>query len=103
MVGGNLIMIYGILGANVLLATHPWHVHGRDMQILSEGEGVWDGSITRQDNPVRRDVHLIRAYGHLAMQFPGDNAGVWPFHWYVPTVLVLYPEANNYTVTLHGT
>ena len=66
---------------NNLNATHPWHVHGRDMQILSEGDGVWDGSIVRQDNPVRRDVHLIRAYGHLAMQFPGDNAGVWPFHW----------------------
>jgi FtsP/CotA-like multicopper oxidase with cupredoxin domain len=64
---------------NNINATHPWHVHGRDMLILSEGEGQWDGTtIINPANPVRRDVHTIRAFGHLVMQFDGDNAGVWP-------------------------
>lgn len=64
---------------NNLNATHPWHIHGRDMLILSAGKGEWDGTVTNPSNPVRRDTHIIRNYGHLVMQFQNDNPGVWPF------------------------
>lgn len=69
---------------NPVNATHPWHVHGRDMYVLSEGEGEWDGTtIVNPTNPVRRDTHIIRAFGHLVLQFDGKNPGVWPFHCHI--------------------
>lgn len=64
---------------NNVNATHPWHVHGRDMYVLAEGDGRWDGTtIVNPSNPVRRDTHIIRALGHLVLQFDGKNPGVWP-------------------------
>lgn len=64
-------------------ASHPMHLHGHNMQILSEGPGSWDGSIVRRSNPQRRDVQLVRAGGHLAWQITTDNPGVWPFHCHI--------------------
>lgn len=65
-------------------ASHPMHLHGHNMQILHEGDGDWDGvTITRQSNPQRRDVQLVRANGHLVWQITTDNPGVWPFHCHI--------------------
>ncbi|KAF7929387.1 uncharacterized protein EAE98_005305 [Botrytis deweyae] len=65
-------------------ASHPMHLHGHNMQILHEGDGDWDGvTITRQANPQRRDVQLVRANGHLVWQITTDNPGVWPFHCHI--------------------
>lgn len=65
-------------------ASHPMHLHGHNMQILSEGPGNWDGSsITNPNNPQRRDVQLVRAGGHFVMQHNLDNPGVWPFHCHI--------------------
>jgi hypothetical protein len=47
------------------------HLHGHNFYVLHEGPGRWDGTIVRPSNPHRRDVHLVRAGGHLAIQFDG--------------------------------
>ncbi|EDU39703.1 SufI multicopper oxidase [Pyrenophora tritici-repentis] len=69
---------------------HPMHLHGHNMQVLSEGPGRWDGhTIVRPQNPHRRDVHQLRASGHLVIQYEQDNPGVWSLHchvaWHVST------------------
>ncbi|KAI9814972.1 MAG: hypothetical protein M1826_002104 [Phylliscum demangeonii] len=65
-------------------ASHPMHLHGHSMQVLHEGEGVWDGtSITNVNNPQRRDVQMVRTGGHLVIQYTTDNPGVWPFHCHI--------------------
>lgn len=65
-------------------ASHPMHLHGHNMQILSEGAGDWDGSsVVNANNPQRRDVQLVRAGGHFVMQYSLDNPGVWPFHCHI--------------------
>jgi FtsP/CotA-like multicopper oxidase with cupredoxin domain len=65
-------------------ASHPMHLHGHNMQILSEGPGNYDGTtIVNPSNPQRRDVQLVRANGHFAFQFAADNPGVWPFHCHI--------------------
>lgn len=57
------------------------HIHGFNMQILSEGIGTWDGvSITNPENPQRRDTQLVQPNGYLVIQIELDNPGVWPFH-----------------------
>jgi FtsP/CotA-like multicopper oxidase with cupredoxin domain len=65
-------------------ASHPMHLHGHNMQILSAGSGDWDGSsIVNAGNPQRRDVQLVPASGHFVMQYDLDNPGVWPFHCHI--------------------
>ncbi|TFB01096.1 Laccase-2 [Trichoderma ghanense] len=66
-------------------APHPMHLHGFNMYILHEGWGEWDGkSIIRPSNPQRRDVFMVRAGGHVVMQFDAaSNPGVWPFHCHI--------------------
>jgi FtsP/CotA-like multicopper oxidase with cupredoxin domain len=72
---------------------HPMHLHGHNFQVLAEGFGTWDGTITNADNPQRRDTQLLtKASGdgtlaYLVIQFDLDNPGVWPLHchlaWHV--------------------
>jgi len=63
---------------------HPMHLHGFDFYVLHEGDGPWDGtSVVNAENPMRRDVQMVRAFGHLVLQFDADHAGVWPFHCHV--------------------
>ncbi|KAK0628239.1 multicopper like protein [Bombardia bombarda] len=64
-------------------APHPMHLHGHNVYVVHEGPGVWDGSITRPSNPMRRDVELVRPNGHLVIQFDGNNPGVWAFHCHI--------------------
>lgn len=81
-IGTNTTMRFVI--NNPSPASHPMHLHGHNMQILSEGPGNWDGSsITNAGNPQRRDVQLVRAGGHFVFQFQLDNPGVWPFHCHI--------------------
>lgn len=63
--------------------SHPMHLHGHNMYVLAAGNGTWDGTIVNSDNPLRRDVHLLPANGHLVVQFDLDNPGVWPFHCHI--------------------
>jgi FtsP/CotA-like multicopper oxidase with cupredoxin domain len=66
-------------------ASHPMHLHGHNMYILSEGSGDYDGStiMGNAQNPQRRDVQMVRAQGHLVVQYDANNPGVWPFHCHI--------------------
>jgi FtsP/CotA-like multicopper oxidase with cupredoxin domain len=70
-------------------ATHPMHLHGHDFQIVSEGVGIWDGTITNPQNPARRDVQVLgkarpgTGPAYTVIQFEADNPGVWPLHCHV--------------------
>ncbi|KZL65013.1 laccase-1 precursor [Colletotrichum incanum] len=74
-------------------SVHPMHIHGGDFQILSEGNGTWDGSIDYSENPARADTELLRRDGHLVMQFEAKNPGVWSFHchtaWHASVGLII--------------
>lgn len=64
---------------------HPMHLHSMLMYMLHEGNTTtWDGTIVNAENPQRRDVQQIQAFGHLAFQFDADdNPGAWPFHCHI--------------------
>jgi FtsP/CotA-like multicopper oxidase with cupredoxin domain len=69
---------------NLTPASHPLHLHGHNMFVLHEGDGVYDGtSVINPSNPQRRDVQQIRANGHVVWQIDADNPGVWPFHCHI--------------------
>ncbi|KAI9827479.1 MAG: hypothetical protein M1832_004829 [Thelocarpon impressellum] len=75
-------------------AAHPMHMHGHNMQVLSVGDGRWDGkTIVNADNPQRRDVQTLPKFSHMVVQIDADNPGVWPFHchiaWHVSQGLYL--------------
>jgi FtsP/CotA-like multicopper oxidase with cupredoxin domain len=50
----------------------------------------WDGSITNEANPARRDVHMLPAYSYVVLQWNQDNPGVWPFHCHIVRALPEY-------------
>jgi FtsP/CotA-like multicopper oxidase with cupredoxin domain len=69
---------------NLSPVAHPMHLHGHNMQVISEGPGIWNGtSAVRLTNPQRRDVQLLPPNGHIVIQFNADNPGVWPFHCHI--------------------
>ncbi|PVI02416.1 laccase-like multicopper oxidase [Periconia macrospinosa] len=66
---------------------HTMHLHGHEeFWILATGMGEWDGTITQEANPQRRDSAQMRAAwgpdqpSHLVIQFVADNPGVWSLH-----------------------
>jgi hypothetical protein len=66
---------------NAYQAWHPMHLHGYHMQVIAEGAGYWDGkTIVNPANPLRRDTHILRRYGHLVVQITANNPGIWPYH-----------------------
>lgn len=88
---------------------HPMHMHvscslsplpsgtnanqGHNFQVLAEGYGTWDGSITNENNPLRRDVQFLtpaRSDGtrsYTVLQVDLDNPTINIFHchlaWHV--------------------
>lgn len=63
---------------------HPMHLHGHNFYVLSSGKGEWDGkTVVKPENPVRRDVEVVRSGGHLVLQFDANNPGVWAFHCHI--------------------
>ncbi|TVY84019.1 oxidoreductase ptaK [Lachnellula suecica] len=64
--------------------SHPIHLHGHNMFVLSVGTGTWDGTtVVNPSNPQRRDVQLIPAGGYMVLQFTADNPGAWPLHCHI--------------------
>ncbi|EXJ86620.1 hypothetical protein A1O3_03573 [Capronia epimyces CBS 606.96] len=78
-----------IVVINTTPAPHPMHLHGHDFQVLAEGAGTWDGTITNPSNPQRRDVHILWAGAtatnptYIVLQYAQDNPGVWPLHCHI--------------------
>jgi FtsP/CotA-like multicopper oxidase with cupredoxin domain len=57
------------------------HLHGHNMYVLHERDGLWDGvSTVRPQNPQRRDTQMLRVNGHMVIQYDTDNPGTWPIH-----------------------
>lgn len=75
---------------NLTPASHPMHIHGHNMYMLDEGMGEWDGTVVNAQNPMRRDVQLLRpadsatgTNAYMVFQIDADNPGVWPFHCHI--------------------
>lgn len=68
---------------NTVPIAHPIHFHGHNMYLLSQGTGPWDGTITSNPNPTRRDVYVLPASGHLVFSYNATNPGVWPMHCHI--------------------
>lgn len=89
---------------NLTPFTHPFHMHGHNFYVLEEGSGIWNGSTPSNDNPMRRDTHIVPPLGYIVIQMEADNPGVsrpsnpsllknsndqqlssqvWPFHCHV--------------------
>ena len=78
---------------NTFLSGHPMHIHGHDFQVLAEGFGTWNGSVTNPSNPQRRDVQQNAGGANASnpkvgssftvFQWVQDNPGVWPFHCHI--------------------
>ena len=77
---------------NSIPASHPMHLHGHNFNILAEGTGKWDGTITNIRNTQRRDVQLmlpaalidgVSVPSYMVVQYNTDNPGVWPFHCHI--------------------
>ncbi|RFU36304.1 hypothetical protein B7463_g105, partial [Scytalidium lignicola] len=73
--------------------SHPLHLHGHDFWVVAQGTGKFNGTLTRPENPQRRDTQLIDAgnpangepggESYIVLDFKADNPGVWPFHCHV--------------------
>lgn len=63
--------------------SHPMHFHGHNIFVLADGDGDWDGTIVNPENPQRRDVQVVRPWGHIVIQWFQDNPGAWPFHCHI--------------------
>ncbi|KAL9098110.1 MAG: hypothetical protein Q9163_006167, partial [Psora crenata] len=77
-----------IIFKNPVGAAHPMHLHGHNFNVLAEGVGTWDGTVTHIQNTQRRDVQMLQggtpeSPGYLVVQYNTDNPGVWPFHCHI--------------------
>jgi FtsP/CotA-like multicopper oxidase with cupredoxin domain len=76
---------------------HPFHLHGHQSWVLASGHGYFPGYETLNmrgqgrglvdeanrtviENPVRRDVATVEAFGWLLLRVRLDNPGAWFFH-----------------------
>ncbi|KAF2875967.1 putative laccase precursor [Massariosphaeria phaeospora] len=64
---------------------HPIHLHGHDFAIVAQGAGRYAHGTTvlNKTNPMRRDVAMLPAGGHLVLAFKPDNPGVWIMHCHI--------------------
>jgi FtsP/CotA-like multicopper oxidase with cupredoxin domain len=62
------------------------HMHGHEFQVLAEGFGTWDGTITNPSNPMRRDVQYLQRAApdgtpsYAVLQVTLDNPSINIFH-----------------------
>lgn len=89
-----------IVLSNLDTGTHPFHLHGRNFQMLervpSFGPHFYDysdGTVFASYNasshktyptyPARRDVFVLPPGGYYVIRFVADNPGVWLFHCHI--------------------
>jgi FtsP/CotA-like multicopper oxidase with cupredoxin domain len=68
------------------------HLHSHNFFVSAQGTGMWDGTVTRPENPQRRDTQLLdvgnpydpgNGESFIVLDFVADNPGVWPFHCHI--------------------
>jgi FtsP/CotA-like multicopper oxidase with cupredoxin domain len=97
--------------------SHPMHLHGHNFWVVAQGTGKWDGTVTRHENPQRRDTQLLDVgnpydpaggASYIVLEFVADNPGVWPFQchvaWHVSdglyiNIMVRYSKSISRVVT----
>ncbi|CAA9966261.1 Multicopper oxidase 1 [Pyrenophora teres f. maculata] len=68
---------------------HPMHLHGHVFQVVASGPGAWDADEAALPRvPLKRDGHVVPAYGYSVLRFTADNPGVWFFHCHIDLHLV---------------
>ncbi|KAH8151036.1 uncharacterized protein LAJ45_04737 [Morchella importuna] len=77
--------MYYLVIETTLGITHPIHLHGHDFYILAQGTGAFNETSTPVNwaNPMRRDVAMLPASGHLIIAFETDNPGIWLMHCHI--------------------
>ncbi|RMZ68321.1 Conidial Pigment Biosynthesis brown1 [Pyrenophora seminiperda CCB06] len=83
---GQIVQIYM---QNPHQYPHPMHLHGHVFQVVASGTGTWNGvesSLPRI--PLKRDGHVVPAYGYSVFRFQANNPGVWFFHCHIDLHLV---------------
>ncbi|XP_034607165.1 laccase-15 [Setaria viridis] len=64
--------------------SNPMHLHGHDVFVLAQGEGLYDAArdtawYNLVNPPIRNTVHVPRL-GWVAIRFVADNPGIWYMH-----------------------
>lgn len=69
------------------LGSNPFrqiHLHGHDVYILRQGEGLFLNHYSlNTQNPPRRDTAQLPAGGHVVLAFKTDNPGAWLLHCHI--------------------
>ncbi|KAJ2525035.1 ferroxidase fet3 [Coemansia sp. RSA 2049] len=62
--------------------SHPFHLHGHDMFVMTRGSLDNDPAkrIAAGDFPIRRDTVTLPPSSYVILRFRADNPGVWLFH-----------------------
>lgn len=67
-------------------ASHPFHMHGYEFQVLGRYEEYYKEGITELqyvNNPPRRDTVIVPAEGSVVIRFKANNPGAWLFHCHI--------------------
>ncbi|EMC99909.1 hypothetical protein BAUCODRAFT_136452 [Baudoinia panamericana UAMH 10762] len=54
-----------------------------DKRAAGQYGNCWDGTITRPENPQRRDVHMLLPGQFIVVQWNQDNPGAWSLHCHI--------------------
>lgn len=71
---------------NLDSASHPFHLHGHQFQVLARpptGSGKWPGTTDVPEFPASKDVINIQGSSYAVVRFLADNPGVWLFHCHI--------------------
>ena len=66
--------------------THPFHIHGRHVQVLYQspsGAGNYKDGPLNLNAPCEKDTVSVHAGGHAVIQWKEDNPGFWFFHCHI--------------------
>jgi iron transport multicopper oxidase len=108
--------IIDVIINNIDYDSHPFHLHGHHVWILSQGNAS-DGyfnqtTLNHFTNPTYRDTFTVNPYSYILFRFKTDNPGLWMIHchndWHLqlgmaaifiesPQLIKKYYSNNNLT------
>jgi L-ascorbate oxidase len=92
------IVLQNTVAINGVCEAHPWHMHGHNFWVISNGPGQYDPSIPDNESPIKRDTVTVYPWAHAYNQEVGiagepcgwtkiryvaDNPGAWAFHCHI--------------------